>query len=270
MCTQVGYLLVNESPNGRAQNFEEGFRTMKEKVMQAYEKLAGDYERHVDKQSGHNAYYERPAMIELLPGDMSQMTVLDAGCAAGWYTEHMLQQGARVTAIDLSPAMVEACKRRVGDQATVLTCDLTEALPFEFETFDLIVSSLTLHYIDDWAPTFREFERVLKPGGTLIFSVHHPFMDFQHFNRPDYFAHELLSEVWNKQESGPVEVTFYRRPMQEIINATSSRFGIKQIVEPQPSPVYKDHPEAREWYGKWYDRLMANPHFLIVKAEKSS
>lgn len=242
---------------------------MKEKVIEAYDKMAGDYERHVDSQSGHNAYYERPAMLKVLPADIEQMTVLDAGCAAGWYTEQFIIRGARVTAVDLSPAMVEACKRRVGNEATVFACDITEDLPFEDEAFDLIVSSLTLHYIEDWTLTFREFQRVLKPGGSLIFSVHHPFMDVKHVDRPDYFARELLTEVWNKQESGPVEVTFYRRPIQEIINVTSSRFIIEQIVEPQPSLANKDNPEAAEWVAKWFDRLMTNPHFLIVKANKS-
>lgn len=242
---------------------------MKEKVIKAYDKLAGDYERHVDSQSGHNAYYERPAMMHLLPANMEQMTVLDAGCAAGWYTEQFLKRGARVTAVDLSPAMVEACKRRVGNEATVFTCDITEDLPFEDEAFDLIVSSLTLHYIEDWAPTFREFQRVLKPGGSLIYSVHHPFMDVKHFDRQDYFARELLTEVWSKPESGPVEVSFYRRPIQEIINVTSSRFRIDQLIEPQPSLADKDNPEAKEWMAKWYERLMTNPHFLIVKALKS-
>lgn len=66
---------------------------MKEKVLKAYGKLAGDYERHVDSQSGHNAFYERPAMLGMLPKNMERMTVLDAGCAAGWYTEQLIQRG---------------------------------------------------------------------------------------------------------------------------------------------------------------------------------
>ncbi|CAI6086059.1 class I SAM-dependent methyltransferase [Cohnella sp. JJ-181] len=242
---------------------------MKEKVIQAYDRLAKDYEKHVDTESGHNAYYERPAMMALLPTEMNQLSVLDAGCAAGWYTEQFLKKGAHVTAIDISPEMVEACKRRVGDNATVLTCDLTDRLPFQDEAFDLIVSSLTLHYIDDWVPTFREFHRVLRPGGSFVFSVHHPFMDFRHFDRPDYFAHELLTEIWNKKESGPVEVTFFRRPFQEIINVTSAQFILNQIIEPRPSLAFKDRPEAKDWYAKWFDRLETNPHFLIVKACKS-
>lgn len=240
----------------------------KAKVIEAYNKLAADYERNVDIHSGHNAYYERPAMMKLMPGRMEQLSVLDAGCAAGWYTEQLTGFGASVTAVDLSPEMVEACKRRVGDAADVFVCDLTKPLPFDDASFDMIVSSLTLHYIDDWAPTFREFHRVMKPGGSLIYSVHHPFMDFKHFNRPDYFAHELLSEIWNKKESGPVEVHFYRRPLQEIINVTSSAFVIESMVEPQPAVEYKDKPEALDWYKRWHERLTTNPHFLIIKARK--
>lgn len=38
---------------------------MKEKVLEAYDKLARDYEKHVDTESGFNAYYERPAMMKL-------------------------------------------------------------------------------------------------------------------------------------------------------------------------------------------------------------
>jgi SAM-dependent methyltransferase len=201
---------------------------MKEKVLAAYARLAKDYEKHVDTLSGHNAFFERPAMMKLMPSDMNQLAVLDAGCAAGWYTEQFINLGARVTAVDMSPEMVAVCKRRNGDVAEVLTCDLTEPLSFNNESFDLIVSSLTLHYIDDWIPTFREFHRVLKPGGKLIFSVNHPFMDFQHFERPDYFVHELLMEIWNKKESGPVEVTFYRRPLQKILNTTNNNLYLNE------------------------------------------
>lgn len=245
---------------------EKGCDGVKEKVLHAFDKLAVEYERNVDTSSGHNAFYERPAMIKLLPADMSGLTLLDAGCAAGWYTEQFVERGAQVTAIDLSPEMAEACRRRVGDKATVLTCDLSQPLPFEDESFDLIVSSLTLHYLKDWEPTVQEFRRVLKPGGSLQFSVHHPFMDYKHFDRPDYFAHELLTEVWNKKEAGPVEVSFYRRSMMDIVNATAEYFTLDRMVEVQPSKEFIDLPEASNWYSRWYERLMTEPWFLIVRA----
>jgi ubiquinone/menaquinone biosynthesis C-methylase UbiE len=114
---------------------------MKEKVLEAYAKLAKDYEKHVDTESGHNAFYERPAMMKLMPSGMNQLAVLDAGCAEGWYTEQFIKLGAKVTAVDLSPEMVEACKRRIGNEAAVFSCDLAEPLPLKSETFNLIVSS---------------------------------------------------------------------------------------------------------------------------------
>lgn len=238
---------------------------MKEKVLAAYSKLARDYEKNIDTTSGYNAFYERPAMMRLLPNDMTGLKVLDAGCAAGWYTEQFMQCGASVTAIDFSPEMVESTKRRVGSRATVLRQDLSETLPFDDETVDIIVSSLTLHYIDNWTPTFQEFNRVMKTGGQFVYSVHHPFMDFKLFERPDYFSHELLEEVWNKKESGPVEVTFFRRPLSEIINVTTENFTLEQIVEPQPEVEFKERLPQK---ATSYDYLMKNPHFLIVVSRK--
>ncbi|SFK82011.1 hypothetical protein SAMN03159341_101724 [Paenibacillus sp. 1_12] len=75
-------------------------------------------------------------------------------------------------------------------------------------------------------------------------------------------------EIWNKKESGPVEVTFYRRPLQEILNVTAAQFTIDRVVEPQPDPAYKDKSESMDWYARWFERLSTQPHFLIVKAQK--
>ncbi|QHT62188.1 methyltransferase domain-containing protein [Paenibacillus lycopersici] len=241
---------------------------MQERVIQAYDKLAKDYELHVDTDSGHNAYYERPAMMKLMPPDMEGMHVLDAGCAAGWYTEQYIKRGARVTAIDISPEMTAACKRRNGDRAIVLTCDLNGALPFEDASFDLIASSLTLHYVEDWAPVLREFRRILKPGGRFIFSTHHPFIDLSDLGQTSYFPRQLLSEVWNKKAAGPVEVSFYHRSMQDILNAVAASFVIERIVEPQPDEASAALPEAAGWFAKWQGYLSTRPHFLIVEARK--
>jgi hypothetical protein len=93
-------------------------------------------------------------------------------------------------------------------------------------------------------------------------------MDFTHFDRPNYFAHELLLDIWNKKESAPVEVTFYRRPLHEIINATTQQFILEQMLEPQPITGINHNSELRDWYERWFDRLMTKPHFLIVEARK--
>ncbi|WP_270453041.1 class I SAM-dependent methyltransferase [Halonatronomonas betaini] len=96
--------------------------------------------------------------------------VLDAGCAAGWYTEWLLNQGAEVTVIDFSPEMIKMTEKRVGSRAKIIQADLNQPLDFiKDQELDLIISSLTLHYIKDWEPVMAEFNRILKKSGSLVF-----------------------------------------------------------------------------------------------------
>ncbi|MFY4776671.1 class I SAM-dependent methyltransferase [Metabacillus sp. RGM 3146] len=234
---------------------------MTKSTEQTFDALAKTYEKDVDQMSPYNADYERPAMMELIPDVLEGKTILDAGCSAGWYTEALTKRGASVTGIDLSPQMIQKAEKRLNGRARLLSHDLSEPLPFQDNEFDLIVSSLTLHYLEDWQPIFEEFNRVLKQGGTLLFSTHHPFMDFVNFKCDNYFEKKQLTDSWDKPNIN-IDVQFYRRPMQEIINETSCFFTIEQMIEPQP----KDSMRNKKPDG--YQYLMTHPHFLILKAKK--
>jgi SAM-dependent methyltransferase len=232
------------------------------RVKEAYNQLAKDYEHNVDTKNVYNIDYERPAMIKLFPSNLKNMKVLDAGCAAGWYTLQLVNLGAKVIASDISPEMVAATKRRIGENAEVMCLDLEKKLPFEDESFDFIVSSLVLHYVEDWSKTFSEFRRILKPEGRLLFSVHHPFMDIKLSVNDNYFSTELIVDKW-KRQGKLIEVPFYRRPLHLILNETLEYFSIEKVIEPQPTKEFKiKEPEK-------YERLMKNPHFIIVKALKN-
>lgn len=234
---------------------------MKERIIETFNQLADVYEHTVDTTSLYNSEYERPSMLEQMPKELNNLHVLDAGCAAGWYTLQMLNQGANVVATDISEEMVSATRRRVGDKAKVLCLDLGEELPFEDNSFDMIMSSLTLHYIEDWGETFSEFKRILKPKGVLLFSIHHPLTDLQLLQDANYFSTELILDVWNK-EGRKYKVPFYRRPLSSVLNETLKYFSMEKVIEPLPTIKFKTLAPEK------YQKLMKSPQFLIIKALK--
>ncbi|WP_394219974.1 class I SAM-dependent methyltransferase [Halobacillus trueperi] len=233
---------------------------MKKNVLHSYEHLSSHYEFDVDRKP-YNAYLERPAMVDLLP-DLQGKKVLDAGCAAGWYARYMADQGSDVTAIDLSPSMIAATKRRAGNaKVHAFVHDLMDPLPMNDESFDIIISSLTLHYIKDWVPIFEEFHRTLKPRGTLLFSTHHPFMDYMNHDVDTYYGCQQIQEEWTV-DGEKVPMTFYRRPLEEIISAVTDRFRFIQLTEPKPTPEFEEvHPAG-------FHKVSTKPNFMILKAEK--
>ncbi len=232
-------------------------------ALDSYQTLAEYYLTVVDTKP-FNAYYERPGTLALLP-DVSGKNILDAACAAGWYTNWLLEHGAHVTAVDFSPNMIEMTKRRVGDKAKIVRADLNQALDFINDaSVDIVLSSLTLHYLKDWTTVMREFYRILKKDGTMVFSVHHPFMDFTVFKRENYFLTELLNDEWDTDtHTGKVEVQFYRRPLSQITDAVlNAGFIIEKMAEPMPTSEFqKAQPEI-------YERLTQKPQFLFVRAGK--
>ena len=232
---------------------------MKEKVKEVFNQLSQVYATTVDSQSLFNKEYERPAMLRELPIDLQNKKVLDAGCAAGWYSYSLLEKGANVTAADVSEEMVTAAKERLKDRVEVFCIDLEAELPFKDNSFDIILCSLTLHYIKDWNTTFHEFKRVLKPDGCLLYSVHHPFSDTTLLSEEaNYYSTEFIIKKWNK-EGKTYEVPCYHRPLQSIINDTSKYFTIEKLLEPIPTQEFKVQQSEK------YEQVLHKPQFILVK-----
>ncbi len=164
-----------------------------------------------------------------------------------------------MVATDISPEMVSSTVRRVGNKANVLCLDLEANLPFKDNSFDYIISSLTLHYIKEWSLTFSEFQRILKPKGVFAFSVHHPFSDIKLLQDAHYFSTQLIIDKWDK-DGKSFEVPFYRRPLNLILNETLKYFSIEEVIEPQPTIKFKEKAPEK------YEMLLKSPQFLIIKA----
>jgi ubiquinone/menaquinone biosynthesis C-methylase UbiE len=181
-----------------------------------------------------NAFYARPEMIRLA-GDIAGMEILDAGCGSGPLMEALRGKDAVVSGFDLSPAMVELARQRLGEDGDVRVADLGAPLPYPDDAFDLVVASLALHYVQDWNSALAELRRVLKPGGRLIVSIIHPTVYAVVYPEADYFALTQYSEDYDFGE-GTVWMTYWHRPLQEVINTfLTAGFGIKTVTEPPPA-----------------------------------
>jgi ubiquinone/menaquinone biosynthesis C-methylase UbiE len=228
-----------------------------------YDAMGAIY-RTANEECPFNAYYERPGTIALI-GEVTGQRVLEAGCGPGALTSWLVDNGASVTAMDVSPEMVRLASDRLGGRARVLVADLADPLEFAADvSVDLVVASLVLHYLADWTVPLAEFHRVLKPGGAVVFSTHHPAMDWQLHSRDDYFKVMQVTETWHKGGQ-PFEVTFWRRPLTAVTDAiTRAGFLIDRLVEPEPLPSLQEHdPQA-------YDKIRTRPAFLFFRLVKRS
>ena len=221
----------------------------------AFEREAEAYAAADDAKPFH-AHYERPAVTALLP-PLAGLAVLDAGCGPGWYTQYLTERYAEVTAIDASAKMVAITRARAGG-AEVLQADLRQPLPFSPASFDLVVCSLVLHYLENWEGVFGELARVLKPGGLFLLSLPHPFADFRDLKLDSYLGAKRLTV---ERSVGPV--TLYARPVSALTEALAvAGFVVERLLEPLPTPHFeRAEPEL-------FERLSKMPGFLVVRARK--
>ncbi|MDQ3252322.1 MAG: class I SAM-dependent methyltransferase [Acidobacteriota bacterium] len=231
-------------------------------ALDAYESLAEAYAAAIDTKP-HNAYYERPTTLSLLP-KVKGKRVLDAGCGPGVYSEWLIERGAEVVAVDASPKMVELAKQRLGTASDVRQADLSKPLTFlGSSSFDMVLSPLVLEYVEDWGSTFAEFYRVLRPDGHLVFSVTHPFFDYIYFKSNNYFETELVGSEWSGFKPIQVYVPSFRRSLGATLNPlVEAGFCLEKILEPKPTDDFKKADP------KHYEELSQQPCFLCIRARK--
>ncbi|MFD9948902.1 class I SAM-dependent methyltransferase [Nonomuraea sp. NPDC059023] len=219
-----------------------------------------DYDRFAEAYAAENeasllnAYYERPAMLELA-GDVTGRRILDAGCGSGPLFSALRDRGALVTGVDVSAGMLELARRRLGADADLRVADLARPLPFPGDAFDDVIASLVLHYLEDWGPTLAELRRVLRPAGRLLVSVEHPFaitlMRRLAGDKTNYFEIRNRTEEWT-MGGQTAQMSFWDRPLHAMTDAfVAAGFRISVISEPPPAP------EARELFPE-----LAAPRFL--------
>ena len=101
-------------------------------------------------------------------GDLSGKKVLDIGCGSGRITRKLLDKGADLVAADISEEMLKRLKKKFRNLTTI-KADI-EDLPFEDNSFDVVVATFVIVHLKDLQKAFDEVYRVLKPGGFFALS----------------------------------------------------------------------------------------------------
>lgn len=230
------------------------------------------YRRLRENADNANDLFETPALLSLLP-NLAGRTVLDLGCGCGDHCAEYARRGARrVLGVDISEKMLSAARRENAGEGIEYRRMAMEDIASLDERFDVVASSLAIHYVQDFAGLARAVYALLNPGGAFVFSQEHPantcFSGGERWTK-DERGEKLYANLSNYSVDGErvshwfVDgVKKYHRTFSTVLNTLiEAGFILERLVEPVPDEAaLRAHPERRD--------LLHKPDFLLVKAKK--
>lgn len=196
--------------------------------------------------------------------DIAGKHVLDLGCGYGWHCKYAAENGAEfVLGIDQSARMIDEAKKRNSDEIiTYRVCDL---LQYEYpaSAFDLVVSNLVLHYIEDLDWIYSSVFQTLRQDGVFLMNIEHPVFTA---GVNQCFASDGTWPVDNYYYPGERMTDFLgRRTIKQhhtltqiLMGLIRAGFRIEAVEEAMPPQTWRSQmPEE-----------MRRPMMLIVKARK--
>ncbi len=226
-----------------------------------------------DREVNANVLFEIPTLLSLLP-DLKGKRVLDLGCGFGEHCKEYIDKGAsRVVGVDISEKMLQVAREENSDPNIEYINIPMEDIGSIGETFDVVISSLAIHYIEDYESVVRAVYSLLSDGGIFIFSQEHPMNTcysgcLQRWT-PDENGRKIHANIANYCVEKGYDfnwfvdgVVHYHRMFSTVINTLADAgFRIEKVVEPYPDET------LLEKYPDYYDNLH-KPDFLFVKSVK--
>lgn len=219
---------------------------------------------------GLNGAGEWSELQRLLP-DFAGKSVLDLGCGYGWHCAYAAGHGASsVLGIDISDKMLRTAREKNSHSKITYRQEAMEDLHFDYSTFDIVLSSLAFHYIENYQELVRNIHQWLTPGGSFVFSVEHPV--FTAYGSQDWIYDEsgkiLHFPVDNYYYEGKRDAVFlgehvtkYHRTLTTYLHTLLMEgFTILDVVEPMPPENMMDLPGMKD--------EMRRPMMLLISARK--
>ena len=203
--------------------------------------------------------------------DFTDKTVLDLGCGYGWHCNYVVEQGARhVIGIDQSEKMLKVAREKFNSPKITYMKNSIENIQFEKLTFDVVISSLALHYVENYNRLIQELKEVTKPGGQLIFTVEHPV--FTAYGSQDWHYNEngeiLHFPVDNYYVEGKREAVFLGTKMTKYHRTLTTYLDTLVQQGFQLDRVLEAEPEEKKLADGSLNPEMRRPMMLIISAIK--
>jgi SAM-dependent methyltransferase len=210
---------------------------------------------------------EWPALRSMLP-PLEGLRVLDLGCGFGAFARWAREMSAaNVLGVDRSEKMLARARAQTRDPGVTYHLADIEHLALPDASFDLVYSSLTLHYIRDFGAVCVTIRRLLVPGGHLVFSVEHPL--FTAPRHPGWRTDPDGSKVWPINDYllegrrvtewiTPGVVKYHRTVASYVNSLLAQGFQLISLEEWGPNPEQiAAHPE-------WADEVHRPPFLLLT------
>lgn len=204
------------------------------------------YRRLRETGAGLNDILEQPALLAMLPKRLDGLGVLDLGCGFGTFARRARELGAAsVLGIDVSERMLAEARASTQDRMIAYRRLAIEDVAQCAGPFDLVVSSLALHYVADYGVALRDVARLLRTGGLIAFSVEHPIMTALPEQRWQRDTDRNCSHwpVDRYSEEGPRHthwfvdgvVRYHRTVASYVSGLLAAGFTLTAMSEPTPS-----------------------------------
>ncbi|MGB8646389.1 MAG: class I SAM-dependent methyltransferase [Anaerolineae bacterium] len=228
------------------------------------------YRQHRSRADNPNDTLEKPITLELI-GDVKDKRILDLGCGDGQFGRELFGKGCEsYVGIEASQNMIKLARETLaGTRGEVIRARIEE-WAYPPLSFDLVVSRLSIHYIENVDALFQSVHNTLTLGGRLVFSVEHPVITSCSRSyasgqglRQDWIVDDYFNTGQRVTHWLGGQVVKYHRTVEDYHSALqNSGLKVETLRESHPQRAYFS-TEAT------YERRKRIPLFLFLAASKN-